>query len=280
MGLSETIVAAMIGAVATVGTALFQLLTAFRQARSKTDTRPKRGNTLRSVFAVMALMAASAAGGFLYSQLLREREAEDIRAMRVELRELRDLTAARLQDDRAETASVTPPPAELPSIIPASLDDTAGVAESMTYVPACRTGEGLECREADAQRIALCGTVPAGARVRAVQLFAQPDAVQRPWDQHGVELETDLGGARFTGKTFEYAQSQDLRAVCVNFMHWSGQHPHIARIVVEYESGDAGADVAQPMQPAVLTQTGIAESMQAAPQPASFNAPAAAIMAP
>src|SRR5690349_20818866 len=95
MGLSETIVAAMIGAAATVGTALFQLLMAFK-ARGKADVKPKRGTTLRSVFAVVALMAASAAGGFLYSQLLREHEREDLRAMRQELRELRDLTTSRM----------------------------------------------------------------------------------------------------------------------------------------------------------------------------------------
>src|SRR5215510_12574575 len=124
MGLSETIVAAMIGAGATVGTALFQLLTAFK-ARGKADVKPKKGSTMRSIFAVLALMAASAAGGFLYSQLLREREGEDIRAMRQELRELRDLTASQLRDERrrsneAVAIASTPPAASapVPSVLP------------------------------------------------------------------------------------------------------------------------------------------------------------------
>src|SRR5512138_407517 len=58
MGVSETIIAAMIGAMATVTTALFQLFGAIR-GRSKVDTsKPKRGMTLRSVLAMFALMVA------------------------------------------------------------------------------------------------------------------------------------------------------------------------------------------------------------------------------
>ena len=243
MGLSETILAAMIGAAATVGTALFQLLMAFK-ARGKTDLKPKKGTTLRSILAVLALMAASAAGGFLYSQLLREREQDDLRAMRQELRELRDLTTARMlakedappvKHEIANTES---------AVVPASLEATNGTAESIAYVPACRPAASStsECAETDAQHIALCGTVPAAARVGTIKLFAQPDAAQQPWDEHSASLETDLGGARFTGKTFEYAQGQGTKAVCVNFQQWSSAHPHIARIVVEYELGDADSN--------------------------------------
>ena len=93
MGVSETIVAAMIGAMATMTTALFQIFGAFR-AKTKVDAKPRRGGTLRSVFAIFALMVASAAGGFLYSELLKQRHSEDIRAMRLELKELKELTAS------------------------------------------------------------------------------------------------------------------------------------------------------------------------------------------
>src|SRR5262245_14090147 len=99
----------MIGATATVGKELFQFMTSFK-ARGKPDVKPKRGTTARSIFAVVALMVASAAGGFLYSQLLREREGEDIRAMRQELRELRDLTAATVMERGSSPATNTTPP--------------------------------------------------------------------------------------------------------------------------------------------------------------------------
>jgi len=285
MGLSETIVAAMIGAIATVSTALFQIFTALKN-RNKVDVKPRRGSAMRSVLAVLALMIASAAGGFLYSELLRQRGGEDIRAMRQELRELRDLTAATVRERGNQEIPINAP-ADVPALAKASetlasLEPVSGSAESVAYVPACRRGalvnaaattESVDCSEGDAQRIALCGTIPAAARVEQIQLFAQPDAVQQSWTQHVASVEQDVGGARFTGKTFEYAQGDDLKSVCVNFMHWSGQHPHIARILVQYRLGaepepapPAAADAAP-----VMTQTLIkVDTTQAAPQAASF----------
>jgi len=73
--------------------------------------------------------------------------------------------------------------------------------------------------------------------------------VQDAWDEHRAQLEQDLGGARFTGKSFEYAQGADQKAVCVNFTHWSSEHPHIARILVQY-----GFDAAPPVQGPTITE--------------------------
>ena len=238
MGLSETILAAMIGAIATVSAAIFQLVMAWR-SRSKVDSRPKKGTTMRSIFAVMALMVASAAGGFLYSEFLKQRNAEDMRAMRDELKDLRGLIAqGRDQVHASDTAGAQPAGMVMP--IAMKSEDVEDSVESIAYVPACRrTDAATACAEADAQRIALCGTVPAYARVDRIELFAQPDAVQHSWESHKAAFEQDLGGARFTGKSFEYAQANELKAVCVNFMQWSSEHPHIARILVQYGFGDA-----------------------------------------
>jgi len=253
MGLSETIAAAMIGALATVTTALFQLFMAFKAARSsgKVDVRPKKGNMLRSVLAVLALMVASAAGGFLYSEFIKQRASEDLRAMRTELKELRTLIASGREAIRAEALASMPTPdvtghsaANINNAVtlPASMESVADSVESVVYVPACRgSSAAVACGEQDAQRIALCGTIPAYARVDRIQLFAQPDAMQHAWDQHQVGVEQDLGGARFTGNSFEYAQGNDLKAVCVNFMQWSSEHPHIARVVVQFGFGSVPA---------------------------------------
>jgi len=236
MGLSETIMAAMIGAMATVSAALFQLVMAWR-SKSKVDSRPKKGTTLRSVVSILALMVASAAGGFLYSEFLKQRNAEDMRAMRDELKELRTFIAQGREAARSSEAPGVQPAGMVLPVATAGVEDTV---ESIAYVPACRrTDAATACAEADAQRIALCGTVPAYARVDRIELFAQPDAVQHPWESHQAALEQDLGGARFTGKSFEYAQADELKAVCVNFMQWSSEHPHIARIVVQYGFGNA-----------------------------------------
>jgi len=271
MGLSETILAAMIGAVATVSGALFQLFMAWRSR--KVDSRPKKGTTARSLLSILALMVASAAGGFLYSEFLKQRNAEDLRAMRDELKDMRALIA-----QGRDQVHGTDPPTSQPAgmVMPVAMDGDGveDTVESIAYVPACRrTDTATACAEADAQRIALCGTVPAYARIERIELFAQPDAVQQPWESHKATLEQDLGGARFTGKSFEYAQANELKAVCVNFTQWSSEHPHIARIVVQYGFGDApqSADTAGEAAEGHAVIAG--ESQPAIPNAASLATP-------
>jgi hypothetical protein len=281
MGLSETIAAAMIGAIATVSAALFQLVMAWR-SRSKVDVRPKKGTAARSVLSILALMTASAAGGFLYSEFLKQRNAEDMRAMRDELKELRaDLIAQRRDPAHVADASGAQPAGMVMPIAMEAVEGVEDAVESIAYVPACRrTDAATACAEADAQRIALCGTVPAYARVDRIELFAQPDAVQHPWESHRAAFEQDLGGARFTGKTFEYAQANELKAVCVNFMQWSSEHPHIARILVQYGFGDAPRPAEMPPGAPEATGAGAhapaviaADSLPTIPNAASLATP-------
>ena len=220
---------------------------------------------MRSVLAVLALMVASAAGGFLFSEFLKQRSGEDMRAMRQELKELTAFIAQGKDRAREAAAASEIEPAPELSMTSAALEGVAASVESVVYVPACRSVKPIaQCEETEAQRIALCGTIPAYARVERIELFAQPDAVQHAWEQHRAVLEQDVGGARFTGNSFEYAQSADLKAVCVNFMHWSSEHPHIARILVQYGFGDAPAAVVQA--PAMIA----ADSQPVISQPASF----------
>jgi hypothetical protein len=288
MDLSETILAAMIGALATVTTALFQLYTGFKHARSKSvDVRPKKSSTMRSMLAVLALMVASAAGGFLYSEFIKQRSAEDMRAMRSELKELRSLiaTGRDVVKAQAQEAAAPAPEPKAAMTLPAAMERISESVESVAYVPACRADNPTEaCGEQDAQRIALCGTIPAYARVDRIQLFAQPDAMQHPWDRHQVAFEQDLGGARFTGKSFEYAQGAELKAVCVNFMQWSSEHPHIARIVVRFGFGTAPVipvdesdePASLPMQPTQVPAVIAADSLHPLPTTAAFTGPTSA----
>jgi len=298
MDLSETILAAMIGALATVSTALFQLFSAFK-SNEKGDPRAKRGSKLKSLLSIAALMVASGVGGFLYSEFLKQRSVEQMEAMRAELREVREL-AALAAGRSAAPASVPAPvspaePAAVASKVSSVSAEVPSSSEALIYVPACQPPATAstpatstlaasipECLEGEAQRVALCGTIPAAARVKSLELFAQPDALQQPWGQHVATLEQDLGGARFTGSSFEYAQSTQAKAVCVNFLHWSSAHPHLARMVVHYdftapralpEAPVAEAAVAKDQagvnDPAVNDPPGLA------PQAASFIAPAA-----
>src|SRR4030095_6839705 len=136
MGLSETILAAMIGAIATVSAALFQLVMAWR-SRSKVETRAKKGTTARSILSILALMVASAAGGFLYSEFLKQRNAEDMRAMRDELKDLRALIAEGRDPSHTSGAAATQPAG---AVMPISMtgEGVEDKVESIAYVPACR----------------------------------------------------------------------------------------------------------------------------------------------
>jgi hypothetical protein len=91
-----------------------------------------------------------------------------------------------------------------------------------------------------------------------------------------VSFEQDLGGARFTGKSFEYVQGEELKAVCVNFMHWSSEHPHIARIVVQYGFGDAPPSITPVADPGATAPGSTpavvaAETAPVIPHAASFT---------
>jgi hypothetical protein len=274
MGLSETILAAMIGALATVSAALFQLFSAFKD-KGKIDKKPKRGVTARSTFAVLALMAASAAGGFLYSEFLKQRSGEDIRAMRNELQELR---RSLVVERNGQPAVSVQQPAMTPASLPASIEEPSSTVESIVYVPACRSRRAASaCEESDAQRVALCGTIPSFARAQRIDLYAQPDAAQHSWDDHRVSFEQDLGGARFTGKSFEYAQSADMKAVCVNFLQWSSEHPQIARMVITYGAHDTNdTPPQQSIAPDESAPTAVAATNVLSIEPASVSAPSLA----
>ena len=66
MGLSETIIAAIIGALATMGPAIFQLV----RNSSPTAGRPKpKKSRMRSLVATIALMIGCLVGGYAWSAL-------------------------------------------------------------------------------------------------------------------------------------------------------------------------------------------------------------------
>src|SRR6478735_1118994 len=77
MGLSETIVAAIIGALATMATAIVQLI----RNRAPTDGRPKpKKSRMRSVMATIALMIGCIVGGYAWSALRAVSAKEELAA--------------------------------------------------------------------------------------------------------------------------------------------------------------------------------------------------------
>jgi hypothetical protein len=224
MQFSDSVIAAMIGAIATVSTALFQLFSALR-SRNKLEVRPKKGRTMRSVVAVIALMIASGVGGYLYAGLRQQGASEDLRTLREELN-------AKLQTLAATTERLMQArdyPAGMQTIASSGPQTTS--VESVLYAPACETG--VSCSETTPRRTSLCGAMPSAMQVSKVELFAKAAGSQASWEQAAAAFEQDIGGGKFTGTPTERASDELRKTVCVDFLHWNAE-PLLARVVLQY----------------------------------------------
>ena len=269
MGVSETIIAASIGAGATVITALFQLFGGLRATNSKADSRPKRDRTIRSFISVVMLMIASAASGYLFSEFRNARAADDMRSMREEINA--KLQALAQSTERLATArqnAVESSLRDVPAVSPqvkTVTDTRPGSIESTLYVPGCSTA----CAEATAQHLSLCGTIPEDAQISKVDLYladAGPPAVGALFKQNfaRVEFEQDIDGAKFTGEPIESTRDENGKTMCVDFAHW-GERPHIARMVLRLDTApQAQAGIPLRASPPITTNaaTPTAAAMQ------------------
>lgn len=294
MDFSETIIAAMIGAGATVATATFQLFAAFRSR--KADFKPKRSSSFRSALAVFGLVLGAAVAGFAYSELRMEREREDSRAMEQRISDrLQALANEQLAQHRngADDATVLAAAGASPARVR---------SEAMVRMTACRSqtrghdDDPVGCDVANANRAALCASVPSQADVLDIELFARADGAARNWEQSRVSIDEDIGGARFVDSTFEVEQGADRKAICASFLQWSHERGHEARIVVVYAIGPAIAAPQEPVptspahggSPAYATDTEAVAAVRGdsltsgivAPEPASGADPAAIDPAP
>jgi hypothetical protein len=235
VGFSETVLAAMIGATATVGTAIFQLVMHWRKQSG--ERRASKGG-LRSLLWMVTLMLASGVGGFAYSEYLNQAQRDDAHELRKELQQqLATLASstAKLEQVRLNAQSVVDAQTRQAE------ERRRGVegVEGLVQLPACKgrtasSGERPGCAEADAQRLAVCAVVPAGAQVTEVQLFTRPEESQQSWGESRVEASQDAGKAKFLDAPFERAHADGTKEVCFNFAHWGADKGRAARIVVRY----------------------------------------------
>ncbi len=249
MDLSETIIAAMIGAGATVATASFQLFMAFRSR--KADSKPKRSSGIRSMLAVFGLVLGAAVAGFAYSELRVERERESTLAMEQRISDrLQALALANGQFAQLRNGNGA---GEATLVAAAGGSRVPARSEAIVQVAACRSQtladstDPVGCDAANANRVALCASVPSRATVLEVQLFARAAGVSPEWEQSRVSVDQDIGGARFVDPTYEVKQDADGKAVCANFLQWNSERDHVARVVVVYTTGTAIAVSTEPV---------------------------------
>ena len=239
MGLSETILAAIIGAIATMATAIVQIL----RNRAPAESRPKK-NRVRSTFSIVVLVLGAMVGGYFYSELKSVSAREEIAALRADLK-----LAARTQADREGAAAAQAPDAANAgsSATPmATSHDQAGRAESVAHLPPSQVTQQAEdagpttCSESLAPKIALCALVPAASQTTTVHVEARVPMSDSPWLPADAGA-AQLGNLHLAAQHTEYPASPEKRSVCLDVSNWSVEDTLAVRVVVDYAFPNAPA---------------------------------------
>jgi hypothetical protein len=250
MGLSETIVASIIGALATVVTAVFQLV----RNRAPSEGRPKK-NRMRSLLATVALSVACIVGGYAWSSLRAVNAKDELRdTMRVELKsELGEQFAAMAARQSAKAAAES---AAAEAI--AASHGGSGVAESLVHLPPCRLNAHpdevgpVACSDRAAQLISLCAAVPSAAITSNVRVQARVPRSESQWLQRDAGAPT-LGSLHISEAPVEYPVSADQRSVCLDVSNWSVEDTLAVRLIVDYTLGPKPAGELTAAAPGAAT---------------------------
>ena len=232
MGLSETILAAIIGALATMATAIVQLI----RNRAPSESRPKKNRT-RSVLATIALMIGCIVGGYAWSALRAVSAREELEAvMDAKYKEQFAAFVANLAPHNTETAAsaVTGSGTAV-----AAHAGQGGAVESLAQLPPCRISSQPEdvgpvtCTEHVAQKVSLCAAVPAAAQTRNVRVQARVPKTEMGWVE-GALGDATVGSLHLGTVTNESPLSADQRSVCLDVANYSADDSLVVRVIVDY----------------------------------------------
>ena len=226
MGLSETIVAAIIGALATMTTAIVQLI----RNRAPEGAKSKK-NRVRSLMATIALIIGCVVGGYAWSSLRAVSAKEELKAtMKAEFAEQFAALAARQSETKAGESSDAL----------RARNGEGGSAESMAQLSPCIVNTHpdevgpVTCTEREAQTIALCAAVPAAAVTRHVRVLARVPKSESPWLERDAGALT-VGSLHIAEAPVEAPISADQRSVCLDVANWSVEDALAVRLIVEYQ---------------------------------------------
>lgn len=234
MGLSETIIAAMIGAGATMATAIFQLI----RNRAPVDVRPKK-NRVRSLFATIALMIGCIVGGYAWSSLRAVNASEEMRStLQTEItRQFAALAAGR--SDEGDAAGDAHPQDEMNA--PVSITHPAGgTAESLARLAPCRpaaepdhpdaTAAPAACSEQSAHAVLLCAALPEAAQDPQLRVMVRTQSPDAEW------LTGDLTSSMIGELQVSGPGPDPLPAgtACIQVANWSLSEPLLVRLLADY----------------------------------------------
>ena len=251
MGISETIIASIIGALATMLTAIFQLV----RNRAPSDGRPKpKKSRMRSMLATVALMIGCIVGGYAWSSLRAVDAKDDLKAtMEAEFTKQFAALAERQNPESADKSASGGTDAS-GAAIPAR-NGESGSAESLAHLPPCKVGSQpdevgpVTCTDRVAQPIALCASIPSAAHATNVRVQARVPKSESPWLERDAGAPT-LGSLRIAAAPAEYPISADQRSVCLDVANWSVDDTLAVRVIVEYAFGGPTASELTAATPA------------------------------
>jgi hypothetical protein len=249
--MSDTVLAAIITAAATVCISLLQLRFSIGKeggGRVQAAGGRRKG---RGPFAILfVIIVASAVGGFALSQWLTENERASQNMLQHELQDRVEQitrTANQLEQTRAGAraeieASVLRKIGSDGIVVMATVGPcrpSLVVSPPGTATPPGVTAETAQsatpaCTEAEASSVTLCATIPANATITEVELYTRVAQSDTPWSTSRVIAGQENGQARFAEKYVEAPEATGTKQICQGFAHWSTEHARIARMVVRY----------------------------------------------
>jgi hypothetical protein len=239
MNFTEPVIAALIGATATVVTAFVQLRVAGKKQaaeRAAGKTVPARSGS--RWLAILGLMLAAAVGGYAFSEYQSYHERQDNKVLREEMHtRMRELSEAALRFERAGTERN----GQSESEVRAALERRRGAdgVAAVFGVPPCRGAQvgfaqaPAPCAENDALRTSVCVAIPPSAVPTEVQVFSRLEDSVQPWSEVRMQPGQESSSARFADTFFERA-TPDGKEICQQFLHWNSQKGRLARILVKY----------------------------------------------
>ncbi len=249
--MSDSILAAIIAATATLSASLLQLRFSVARELAARAQSPNGRKKSRAPFIVLFVMVSAAGiAGFSFSQWLTENERVARGTLEHELRarvEEATRTANQLEVTRAGVRAeiemgvlrrigsdgvvVT---ATVGACRPALVVSAPGSSSPPGVSAEAAAPPTPTCTETEASSITLCATIPNNASVTEVELFSRGADSDAPWSSARMLPGQEAGQARFAEKYSEGAEGPGTKQVCQGFSHWSAEHARVARMVVRY----------------------------------------------
>jgi hypothetical protein len=232
------LLASMIGATATITASFLNLRMAWKkELQARANHKPVSKKAARGpIVPLLALLLASAVGGFALSHYLGSRGRAATVTLEAELRtKIGQLDAAtqRLEKMSLDGANAIGEQAREEERRKRGADGAAAmvVLEKCTFANV----DGHEaCSEDVVRPLQVCAEIPANAQVSTIDLYARPSDDTRPWESSRVAAGADFGGGRFADRVTERPVADTGKLVCQELLHWNSSHAVSARMVVRY----------------------------------------------